>query len=372
MSQGSKKVLVLSVDKDDDIGRATGMATPLIGREKVLSVASLFATKTPEDSDTNSMFASINTYDSLIDQGFNSEVAAIAGSESGGFEADLKLASELEYVLNNFKADGVIFVSDGASDESVIPTIQAKVPVISVRRVFVQQQKSVEETYVLFSRYLKKLADPQFSKLALGVPGIIILATIALYFMNLISYVLISMGIIIGAVLLIKGFNIDSLLKSQWEESPIVLITAVISFIICAVSIYRGIGIALTEAPLPDQAGLFFSIFLVNTIDLFIVGIAVYVAGILVVKYLQKSPKIWRQIVVLVALAFIRQLVVEIAPIINNPQVNLLPFLVTAGIGVFVCALLVIAFTVTPRITKGRTKPKVPESPDLTEGTGSP
>jgi putative membrane protein len=371
MSLESKKVLVLSVDKDDDIGRATGVSTPLIGREKVLSVASLFAIKTPEDSDTNSMFASINTYDSLIDQGFNCEVAAIAGSESGGFEADLKLASELEYVLNNFKADGVIFVSDGAADESVIPTIQAKVPVISVRKVFVQQQKSVEETYVLFSRYLRKLADPEYSKLALGVPGLIILAMITLYFLNLISYALISVGIIIGAVLLIKGFNIDSLLKSEWEESPIVLITAVIGFIICAVSIYRGIGIALAEAPLPGPTALFFSILLVNTIDLFIVGIAVYIAGILVVKYLQKSPKIWRQAVALVALVFIRQMVVEIAPIIINPQSSLLPFLVTAGIGVFICALLVIVFTVTPRVTKGRTKQKA-ESPDLAEGAGSP
>jgi putative membrane protein len=370
MSLGSKKVLVLSVDKDDDIGRATGVATPLIGREKVLSVASLFAIKSPEDSDTNSMFASINTYDSLLDQGFNCEVAAIAGTASGGFEADLKLSSELEYVLNNFKAEGVIFISDGAADEQVIPTIQAKIPVISVRRVFVQQQKSIEETYVLFSRYLRKLADPQYSKVALGVPGLIILAAIALYFLNLISYVLISMGIIIGAVLLIKGFHLDSLLMSQWEESPIMLITTIISFIICAVSIYRGAGIAQAEAPLPHQAALFFSIFIVNTIDLFIVGIGVYIAGLLVVKYIQKSPKIWRQIVALVAIVFIREMFVEIAPIIVNPQSSLVPFLFTAGIGVVVCALLVIMFTVTPRITKGRAKPTVPESPDLTEGTG--
>jgi uncharacterized membrane protein len=178
------------------------------------------------------------------------------------------------------------------------------------------------------------------------------------------------MGIIIGAVLLIKGFHLDSLLMSQWEESPIMLITTIISFIICAVSIYRGAGIAQAEAPLPHQAALFFSIFIVNTIDLFIVGIGVYIAGLLVVKYIQKSPKIWRQIVAIVAIVFIREMFVEIAPIIVNPQSSLVPFLFTAGIGVVVCALLVIMFTVTPRITKGRAKPTVPESPDLTEGTG--
>ncbi|HRU82096.1 MAG TPA: DUF373 family protein, partial [Candidatus Methanomethylicus sp.] len=112
MSLKSKRVLVLNVDKDNDVGVATGVRTPLIGRDKVASVASLFAIKSPEDSDTNSIFAAINTYDSLVQEGYTCEIAVIAGTEEGGFKADVKVASELEYVLKAFQTDGVIFVSD--------------------------------------------------------------------------------------------------------------------------------------------------------------------------------------------------------------------------------------------------------------------
>ena len=350
MSISSKRILVLSVDKDDDIGLATGVATPIVGRESVSSAASEFAINAPEDSDTNSLFASINTYDSLKKQGFVCEIAAIAGSEKGGFEADLKITSELEEALKLFNADGVIFVSDGASDEQVIPTIQSKIPVISVRRVFVQQQKSVEETYVLFYRYLKKLAEPQYSKIALGVPGIAILAMIVLWSLNLVNYALISLGIIVGVVLLLKGFRVDSFLKSEWAESPIKLIATVIGIIISAVAIYRGAGIALAETVLPGQAALFASKFVFNTIDLMSIGIAVYICGRIVVKYLDSSPNLWHELIGLIALAFIRQMVVYAAPVITDPLYSMTAFLLTAAVGAFVCAMLVILFTLATRV----------------------
>jgi putative membrane protein len=352
MSLKDKKIIVLSVDKDNDVGKSTGIPTPIVGREKVSLSATKFAISSPEDSDVNSLFASINTYDSLVAQGFNCEVAAIAGSEQGGFEADLKIVAELESVLGTFRADGAIFVSDGASDEQVIPAIQTKVPVISVRKVFVQQQESVEETYVLFYRYFKKLAEPQFSKVALGVPGVAILAIITLWFLNLISYALISLGILLGVVLLLKGFHVGSFLRSEWAESPIKLITTVIGIIISAVAVYRGIAIALAEVSPSDQSTLFVSIFLYNTIDLMAIGIAVYICGRIVVKYLDDSPKLWHEIVGLVALVFIRQMVVDASPIIADPLSSLTPFLLTAGFGAALCALLVIIFTVSTRIRR--------------------
>jgi putative membrane protein len=352
MSLKSRRILVISVDKDNDIGRATGVASPIIGRENITSVATLFAIRAPEDSDVNSLFASITTYDSLVEQGFTCQVAAIAGAEAGGFEADMKIASDLDRVLNSFTADGVIFVSDGAADEEVIPAIQAKVPVISVRKVFVQQQKSVEETYVLFYRYFKKLAEPQYSKLALGVPGIALLALAVLYLFNLINYAMISLGIIAGIVLILKGFRVDSFLKSEWAESPIKLIATVISLMIVAVACYRGIQIPLSESIYPQQTAAFVNSFLVNTVDFMTIGIGVYIGGKIVVKYLDETPKIWHEAVGLVALFFIRQMIIDATPIIIAPQSSILPFLFTAGIGAFICAMLVVLFTVTPRVRK--------------------
>ncbi len=357
MSQESKRILILSVDKDDDIGRVTGVTTPIIGRDKILSVATLFALKSPEDSDANSVFAAINTYDSLVDEGFACELVVVAGTPEGGVKADLKISSELDYVLKNFRADGVIFVSDGASDEQVIPVIQAKIPIISVKRIFVQQEKSVEETYVLLYRYLKKLGDPEFSKIALGLPGIIVLAITILYFLDLLSYAIISLGIILGIVLILKGFYVDKLIKSAWSESPIRLITSIIGLIISFVSIYRGINIAFLEASPFEHAALFASSILSNTIDLLALGIAVYIVGRVVVKYLESSPKIWHEIVGIVALVFIRQIVLEASPIIIDPRTSLIPFLLISGLGVLVCGFLVVVFSLTP-IFRKRTSSK--------------
>jgi putative membrane protein len=352
MSQPTKKILILSVDKDNDIGRATGLSTPIIGRDRVASAANIFATKTPEDSDVNAVFAAMNTYDSLQDQGFVCEVALIAGKEQGGFESDLKITSDLDSILSQFKANSVIFVSDGASDEQVIPTIVSKIPIISVRRVFVQQEKSVEETYVLLARYFKKLAEPQYARLALGIPGVIIIAMIGLYYLDLLYYAVLALGIIIGAVLIIKGFAMDRYVKDAWDSSPIKLISAIIATLICSVSLYRGISIALNSAPPSESAARFISQALLNTMDLFTLGLAIYIMGSLVVKYLDDSPKLWHEIVGVVALIFIRQMVIDLAPIIENPQGNIIPFLFTAGLGAIVCAILVVIFTLTPRVRK--------------------
>ncbi len=352
MSQPRKKILILSVDKDNDIGRATGLSTPIIGRDRVASAASLFATRTPEDSDVNAVFATMNTYDSLQEQGFSCEVALIAGKEKGGFESDLKITSDLDSILSQFKADGVIFVSDGASDEQVIPTIVSKVPIISVRRVFVQQEKSVEETYVLLARYLKKLGEPQYSRWALGIPGVMIIAMIYLYYLDLLYYAILALGIIVGAVLIVKGFAMDSYVKDAWGSSPIKLISAIIATLVCSVSLYRGISIALELAPPSVSVTKFLSVVLLNTMDLFTLGIAIFFMGSMVVKYLDDSPKLWHEIVGVVALIFIRQMIIDLAPIIENPQGNILPFLFTAGLGAIVCTILVVIFTLTPRVRK--------------------
>ncbi len=109
-------------------------------------------------------------------------------------------------------------------------------------------------------------------------------------------------------------------------------------------------------APLAVDAARFVSVLLVNTIDLFVLGIAVYVMGSLVVKYIDDSPKLWHEIVGIVALIFVRQMIMDLAPIIENPQSNILPFLFTAGFGAIVCAVLVVIFTVTPRVKKRVTK----------------
>ncbi|MEM1573522.1 MAG: DUF373 family protein [Candidatus Methanomethylicaceae archaeon] len=344
-----RRILILSVDKDNDIGRVTGLSTPIIGKNEVLSAAIQFAIKSPEDSDVNSIFAAINIYETLVKEGQECEIAIITGLPEGGYKSDLKISSEMDKVLQVFKADGTIFVSDGVTDEQVVPIIQSKIPIISIKRTFVQQEKSVEETYILLYRYFKKITDPEYSKIALGVPGIAIFIVTILYLLNLLNYVAILLGLVFSLVLIVKGFNIDKMVKSAWSESPIKLITSLIGVIVSVIAFYRGVGVALIEIPLSwENLNLFIGLVLLNTIDLLALGFGVYIIGRLVVKYLDEDPKIWHEMVSLVGIFFIRQIVIEASIIIRDPKASLIPFLLAAGLGVLVCGFLVTIFSIKP------------------------
>src|SRR5438132_1362909 len=63
------KILVLCVDRDDDIGVKTGIKTPLIGREANLNAATKLGLADPEDSDVNALLSAISTYDGLVRDG---------------------------------------------------------------------------------------------------------------------------------------------------------------------------------------------------------------------------------------------------------------------------------------------------------------
>ncbi|PSQ22704.1 hypothetical protein BRD01_08945, partial [Halobacteriales archaeon QS_8_65_32] len=74
-------LLVLCVDLDDDLGRKTGIDTPVIGREAVEAAAVALATADPEDSDVNVLFEGVHLYEEIDDE--TVEVAAVTGTDGG-------------------------------------------------------------------------------------------------------------------------------------------------------------------------------------------------------------------------------------------------------------------------------------------------
>ena len=178
--QEAERLLVLCVDRDDDIGRKTGIKTPIIGKEENLKSALKLILADPEEADANAMFEAIRVYETLKKDKKSHdqyEIATIAGSELGGITADRKLVSELGEILKKFPADSLILVTDGFSDEDIMPLVQTRVPVTSVRRVIVKHSESIEETAALFSRYWRMLfEDPRYSRIALGLPGILLIS----------------------------------------------------------------------------------------------------------------------------------------------------------------------------------------------------
>src|SRR3972149_2704306 len=173
-----KRSLILCVDRDCDLGTKAGLKTHLIGRSTNLNAAVSLALSGPEEPDANAMFEAVSLYDRFLKEnkaGEVFEIATICGSELGGVGADRKLVAELNAILESFSANEVILVTDGYTDEAVLPLVESRVPVSSVRRIVVKHSESIEETAQLFSKYMKMLVtNPKYSRIALGLPGLLI------------------------------------------------------------------------------------------------------------------------------------------------------------------------------------------------------
>jgi hypothetical protein len=177
--QTQKRILILCVDRDADIETKAGIKTPIVGRTANLDSAVSLALKDPEEADANAMFESVRLIDRLQqdkkpEETF--EVATVSGSELGGVSADRKLVDELNRVIDSFSATEVILVTDGFTDEAILPLVQSRVPVSSVRRVVIKHSESIEETAAVFTKYFRMLFnDPRYSRIALGIPGLLFL-----------------------------------------------------------------------------------------------------------------------------------------------------------------------------------------------------
>ncbi len=217
----SNKLLVICVDRDNDIGEKAGIITPVIGRNACIDAAQRLALEDPEDADSNSMFAAIKTYEDLVSKGYQVEVVIVAGIKERGIQADEKILIEIKKILEVFSANGAVIVSDGEDDESVIPVIQNVLPVVSVQRVIMKVSRSVEYSYAVFGKYLKMLAyDSKYSKFFLGVPGILLLIGGVATFFGYTAEIFAVLVSILGAAFLIRAFDIDRAWANLTKPTP--------------------------------------------------------------------------------------------------------------------------------------------------------
>ncbi|QLH05163.1 hypothetical protein C5F49_07390 [Nitrosopumilus oxyclinae] len=247
----ANKLLVICIDRDNDVGEKAGIVTPVVGRDACIEAAQRLALEDPEDADSNSIFAAIKTYEDLISKGYQVEVVTVAGVKDRGVQADEKILVETRKVLKKFSANGAVIVSDGEDDESVIPVIQNVLPVVSVQRVVMKVSRSVEYSYAVFGKYLKMLAyDSKYSKFFLGVPGILLLiggvATVFGYTAEIFA-VLVS---ILGGAFLIRAFDIDRVWSNWSKPTPmgfIRMFTMVAGVLLILSSVPAGISAVDTE-----------------------------------------------------------------------------------------------------------------------------
>lgn len=219
--KAGQKLLVICIDRDNDVGDKANIATPAFGRDACIEAAQRLALEDPEDADSNSIFAAVKTYEDIVSKGYAAEVITVAGSADRGMHADEKIASEIRLALERFPATGAVIVSDGEDDESVIPVIQGVVPIVSVKRVVMKTSRTVEYSYAVLGRYLKMIAyDPKYSKFFLGLPGVLLLiggiGSVFGYTAEIFA-VLVS---VFGGALLVRAFDVDKALSGWTRPAP--------------------------------------------------------------------------------------------------------------------------------------------------------
>jgi len=222
------RTLVLSVDRDDDIGWKAKVESPAIGRAACLKAANSLALADPEDSDVNAIFSAVKIYDELTEKGEETAIAVIAGNHLHMIEGDRRIATSLEQVIKETQATNCILVTDGAEDEYVIPIIQSKIPVSSIRRVIVNQMPNLEGTYYILKKFLD---DPKISRMIFIPLGLAMLLYAIAYLLDAPGVATIIVIGVIGSYMLYKGFGFDEIVHSIIDALRISLSRGRFSFV---------------------------------------------------------------------------------------------------------------------------------------------
>ena len=367
-SNGShERTLVLCIDVDDDIGKKAGVETPILFRNKNLEAASTLALADPEEADANAMFGAVRIYDSLMEKYPNElyQVATISGSASGGIEADRNVVRELESILKSFRATGVILVTDGYSDEAVIPLIQSRVPITSIQHIVVKHSERIEETWAVIFRYLRQMVeDPYYSRVSLGVPGVMLIIVGVLQIFNQLQNAGMILTFVMGLVLLIKGFGWEDKLnivklRLPTPDRQITAASSSFGFILTLVGAIQGISNAWKYLPNPaplwwenfawwiQQSPNLIGHFMLSGIDLIIIGAMVSLIGGVAAHYIRKDPKIWQNVVGIIVTFWIRFIALESARVLIEPDKTLtlfspLVFYALAGVVTTIISVFII------------------------------
>jgi putative membrane protein len=194
------KVLVLCVDRDDDLGKKAKIKGPIIGREKNIEAAKALIMADPAEADANAIFEAVKIFDELKREAV--EIATLTGHPSRGYKSDKAVSVQLDAVLKKTKeVDGIYLVTDGRDDDEIIPILQSRKKIISKKTLIIKQAKELEKSYYVLKEVLK---DPHFARLIFGLPGLVLL-TVA--FLQELGFQIIVL--LIGFYLIMKGFGVE-------------------------------------------------------------------------------------------------------------------------------------------------------------------
>ena len=295
-----KRTLVLVVDRDDDFGVKGGIKTPVIGVSDCSVAATALGIADPEDSDINALYAAINIYSDIKKEGNEDvEVALIAGDKKIGYKSDSAIVDELEEVLKEVSPDRIILVGDGAEDEYVYPIISSRIPIDSVRKVYVKQTPGLEGTVYIISKILE---DPAKRRRFLVPIGWIIALVSLVYltsgmmsrgeeFISAADITTPFVGLLVGLFILLYAYNIPDWV-TRWNTRWMVKIrqgSVTVTFVLIAL-LFLLAGVILGYFSLGEvYIASFFQgavWFFYNGLWMFLFAVLAYQTGDLVDRFL--------------------------------------------------------------------------------------
>ena len=254
-------LLVLCVDLDDDLGRKTGVETPVVGRDAVRDAAVDLATADPEDSDVNVLFQGIHLAEEI--EGESVEVAAVTGVDGREVEANRKVGEEVDRVLAELATGEdirAVVVTDGAQDETVIPVIRSRIQIDSVRRVVVRQSQDLESMYYTIKQVLD---DPETRGTLLVPLGILLLIYPLTIIANLVGFPGTVFGVVsgmLGLYILARGLGVVEWVDRTVEGLRTALftgrVTLITSLVAAALLVVGGVSGVDTVEQMRESAGL--------------------------------------------------------------------------------------------------------------------
>jgi putative membrane protein len=290
------KILILSVDRDDDIGYKAGVNSPVVGRENCLDTATRLGIADPEDSDTNAIFQAIKTYDEFLEKGEDVEIAIIGGNHMNMLDGDRRIAELLEEVIADTGVESCIMISDSVEDEFVLPIIQSYLKISGVVRVVIKQLPNIEGTYYIINKLFNdpKIARSVLVPIALAMILYVMVAIIS----DEIQAILVVIGII-GVYLLIKGFDLDeyigyiySCLVDSLHKGQISFATYIMAGILVVCGVIAGFVSVIVYYPISGNADLSHNIttFLYEAITWLVAAGLLATTG-KTIKYVQSKRK---------------------------------------------------------------------------------
>ena len=249
--------LVVCVDRTDDIGRKTGLSTPVSGWEAVHSLVTDVGLADPEDSSVNCLLEALRVARDLRDENEEAVVAVVSGGSGNVVGADRSVARQLDGLVAEHDPDSAVVVIDSAQDERLVPIVESRIRVDSVDRVVVRQARDIESTYYLLKQFL---ADEELRQTVLVPIGLALLVSPVLAYFTGPAMAVSAITAVIGVFLLYKGLGIDDYLtdlavrvRESLYSGRVSIVTYVVAAGLSLVGVFVG---ALGVSNLGNESGV--------------------------------------------------------------------------------------------------------------------